>query len=89
MRWQADDSASIVPLHDARIFAGPSTQASPQDAEPPSLRTDKEIGRVTSAAFSPSFARVVGLGYVHRDFAESGTNVTIVWNDAPIKAVVK
>jgi tRNA-modifying protein YgfZ len=71
VRWHADDSASIVPLHNARIFAG------------------KEIGRVTSAAFSPSLARVVGLGYVHRDFVESGTNVTIVWNDAPIKAVVK
>ena len=89
VRWHADDSASIVPLHDARIFAGPSTQAAPQDAEPSSPRMDKEIGRVTSAAFSPSFARVVGLGYVHRDFVESGTNVTIVWNDAPIKAVVK
>jgi folate-binding protein YgfZ len=72
VRWHADDSASIVPLHDARIFVA-----------------DKDIGRVTSAAFSPSLARVVGLGYVHRDFVESGTNVTIVWNDTPIKAVVK
>lgn len=72
VRWHADDSASIVPLHDARIFAA-----------------GKEIGRVTSAAFSPLLAKVVGLGYVHRDFVEPGTNVTIVWNDAPIKAVVK
>lgn len=51
--------------------------------------SDKDIGRVTSAAFSPSLNRVVGLGYVHRDFVAPGTNVTIVWNDAPIKAVVK
>ena len=75
VRWHADDSASVVPLKDARIFASG-----------PSLR---DIGRVTSAAFSPSLSRVVGLGYVHRDFAEAGTDVTVVWNDAPIKAVVK
>jgi glycine cleavage system aminomethyltransferase T len=39
--------------------------------------------------FSPSLNKVVGLGYVHRDFAEAGKELTIVWNDAPIKAVVK
>ncbi len=57
VRWHADDSASVVPLHDARIFAA-----------------GKDIGRVTSAAFSPSLAKVVGLGYVHRDFVEPGTD---------------
>jgi folate-binding protein YgfZ len=50
---------------------------------------DKDIGRVTSAAFSPNIARVIGLGYVHRDFTASGTNVTVLWNDARIKAVVQ
>ena len=38
---------------------------------------DKDIGRVTSAAFSPNIERVVGLGYVHRDFIAAGTNVTV------------
>ena len=32
---------------------------------------------------------VIGLGYVHRDFTASGTNVTVLWNDARIKAVVQ
>ena len=50
---------------------------------------DKDIGRVTSAAFSPNVNRVVGLGYVHRDFTESGTDVTVIWNDSRIKAVVQ
>lgn len=50
---------------------------------------DKDIGRVTSAAFSPTVNRVVGLGYVHRDFLISGTEVTVVWNDARIKVVVQ
>jgi tRNA-modifying protein YgfZ len=80
VHWKADASAAIVPLKDARIHSfDPST----------TLRAGKEIGRVTSAAFSPSLNRVVGLGYVKREFAESGTDVTVVWNDAPIKAVVQ
>jgi folate-binding protein YgfZ len=50
---------------------------------------DKDIGRVTSAAFSPANNRVVGLGYVHRDYTARDTDVTIVWKDASIKAVVQ
>ena len=51
--------------------------------------SDREAGRVTSAAFSPGLNRVVGLGYLHRDFAERGTNVTAVWNDSRLEAVVQ
>lgn len=72
VRWHADDSASIVPLPDAQIFAA-----------------GRPIGRVTSAAFSPTMGKVVGLGYVHRDFVNPGTEITVVWNEAHIKAVVK
>ena len=72
VRWHADDSASVVPMPDSRIFS-----------------SGKDIGRVTSSAFSPSVNKVVGLGYVHRDFVEPGNQITIVWNDAPIKAVVR
>jgi len=50
---------------------------------------DREVGRVTSAAFSPAVNRVVGLGYVHRDFVERGTDVTVVWNDSRIKAAIQ
>lgn len=50
---------------------------------------DKDIGRVTSAAFSPNVNRVVGLGYVHRDHTTSGTEVTVMWNDSRVKAVVQ
>ena len=72
VRWHADDSASVVPMPESRIFS-----------------FDKDIGRVTSAAFSPSVGKVVGLGYAHRDFVDPGTGITIVWNDARIKAVVQ
>ena len=70
--WHAEDSASVVPMPESRIFSG-----------------DKDLGRVTSAAFSPSLNKVVGLGYVHRDFVEPGTEITIVWNYTRIKAAVK
>jgi folate-binding protein YgfZ len=50
---------------------------------------DRQIGRVTSAAFSPTLNRVVGLGYVHRDFVAAGTEITVVWNAARVKAVVQ
>ena len=72
VRWHADDSASVVPMPDSRIFSN-----------------DRGIGRVTSSAFSPSLNKVVGLGYVHKGFFEPGTNVTVVWNDARIEAVVQ
>ena len=31
----------------------------------------------------------VGLGYVHRDFVEPGTKVTVVWDDARSEAVIQ
>ncbi len=73
VRWVADASAEIVPLRDAKIV----------------LVRSRTIGRVTSAAFSPTINRVVGLGYVHRDFIAAGTEITVVWNDARVKAVVQ
>ena len=36
-----------------------------------------------------SFNKVVGLGYVHRDFVQPGTSITITWNGARIPAVVQ
>ena len=72
VKWHADDSASVVPMPDSRIF-----------------NMDRDIGRVTSSAFSPALNKVIGLGYVHRDFANPGAELTIVWNDARIQAVVQ
>ena len=38
---------------------------------------DREIGHVTSSALSPTLKRPIALGYVHRDFVEPGTRVTV------------
>jgi folate-binding protein YgfZ len=72
VRWHGGDEPGVVPMRDAKMFAG-----------------DREAGRVTSAAFSPGLNRIVGLGYLHRDFAERGTKVTVVWNDSRIEAAVQ
>ena len=38
---------------------------------------DREVGRVTSSTQSPALKRPIALGYVHRDFVEPGTKVTV------------
>lgn len=42
---------------------------------------DREIGTVTSAVHSPALQRPIALGYVHRDFVEPGTRLTIAGAD--------
>lgn len=49
---------------------------------------DREVGRVTSAAWSPALGHVVALGYVHRDFVEPGTRLEIMSGDRRLSAVV-
>ena len=49
---------------------------------------DKEIGRITSAALSPSLRCPIALGYVHRDFAAPGTAGSIVHDDERLAARV-
>jgi folate-binding protein YgfZ len=47
----------------------------------------KDIGRVTSAAWSPTLRRLIGLGYAHRDHTEPGTKLTVV-ADTPLAATI-
>ena len=52
----------------------------PQTVPAPGSRIasgDRDIGRITSAAFSPDRGHAVALGYVHRDFVTPGTAVTV------------
>jgi folate-binding protein YgfZ len=48
---------------------------------------DKEIGHVTSATASPALARPIALAYVHRDFLEPGTAVTVGDQTATVTAL--
>jgi folate-binding protein YgfZ len=63
--------------------------AFPPDASVPPIGApirsgDREIGRITSAVWSPSRARPIALGYVHRDFVEPGTVVEIAGAKATV-----
>jgi folate-binding protein YgfZ len=60
-----------------------ATAAIPERGAP--IETDgRAIGRVTSAAWSPSLARPIALGYVHRDFVAAGTPVLVAGSAASV-----
>lgn len=47
-----------------------------------------EVGRVTSAAWSPRLEHAVAMAYVHRDFIEPGTVLTVDCEGSPVAATV-
>jgi glycine cleavage system aminomethyltransferase T len=49
---------------------------------------EKEIGHVTSAVMSPAIGKPIALGYVHRDFVEPGTAVSVAAGAARLAATV-
>jgi folate-binding protein YgfZ len=49
---------------------------------------DRSIGRVTSATLSPALECPIALGYVHRDFFDVGTAVTVKNNRGDLPAMV-
>jgi folate-binding protein YgfZ len=53
----------------------------------PVQSADREIGRITSATWSPALLRPIALGYVHRDFTEPGTHVDVDGADAIVAAL--
>jgi folate-binding protein YgfZ len=48
---------------------------------------DENIGKMTSAAFSPALGKVVGMAYVKREIAEPGTVLTINGRAAEVRAL--
>ncbi|MGH7848602.1 MAG: YgfZ/GcvT domain-containing protein [Candidatus Binatia bacterium] len=51
-------------------------------------REDREIGRVTSSAFSPRKRSALALGYVQHDFSNPGTTVTVKRDEGEISAEI-
>jgi tRNA-modifying protein YgfZ len=48
---------------------------------------DREVGAITSAAWSPGLHRPIALGYVHRDFTTPGRNVSVDGADAEVSGL--
>ena len=51
------------------------------------MKDEKEVGYITSAAFSPKFGKVIGFGFLDKGFYEANTEVTINNCKATIKPV--
>ena len=51
-------------------------------------KEDREIGRITSSAFSPRKGSALALGYVQHDFSNAGTTVTVKQDEGEISAVI-
>jgi folate-binding protein YgfZ len=56
-------------------------------AKSPIHAGDREVGQITSAAWSPAFQRPIALGYVHRDFTTPGTTVRVDGADAEVSVL--
>lgn len=48
----------------------------------------KDIGRVTSATYSPTMKQTIALGYVRYEYLAAGTHVTVSGTDSPLDATV-
>ena len=48
---------------------------------------DREVGHVTSGTWSPLLSRPIALGYIHHDFVEPGTSVTVAGTAAEVVAL--
>lgn len=48
----------------------------------------REVGRVTSATWSPTLGTAIALGYVHRDFTDPGTKLDIQGSSGTLHAEV-
>jgi glycine cleavage system aminomethyltransferase T len=48
---------------------------------------DQNVGKMTSAAFSPALRKVVGMAYMRRELAEPGTVLTVNGQPAVVRAL--
>ncbi len=48
---------------------------------------ERHVGSITSAALSPALGKPIALAYLHRDFVEAGTSVTVDGTRAVVTAV--
>ncbi|HEY3151191.1 MAG TPA: glycine cleavage T C-terminal barrel domain-containing protein, partial [Candidatus Binatia bacterium] len=64
--------------HVNRKLCGLTLEGSqPAESGTPLYAAEKEVGHITSSVVSPRLRRVIALGYVHRDFWQPGTELSI------------
>lgn len=62
--------------------------AKPEEGLKIKSRDDKEIGRLTSATYSPHLGRTIALGYLKYDYVAPGTEIKVVSADGELAARV-
>lgn len=73
----------------ARKLVGLKLESSAVPGARATVRSERgEVGRVTSAAWSPRLRRTVAMAYVHRKFVEPGTALTVDCEGTLVPAVV-
>jgi folate-binding protein YgfZ len=71
-----------------RLLAGVEIESSEvPEPETRLFQGDQNIGKMTSAAFSPALGKVVGMAYIRRELAEPGTLLTVNGHPAVVRAL--
>jgi len=71
-----------------RLLAGVEIESSEvPEPETRLFQGDQNIGKMTSAAFSPALGKVVGIAYMRRELAEPGTVLTVNGQPAVVRAL--
>lgn len=70
--------------------SGPIRSGAPTVARGDAITSGgRDLGHVTSTAWSPAVQRPIAMGYVHRDFAEPGTLVSVAHDGVTRAATVR
>jgi len=69
-----------------RLLAGVEIDGPhPPDCDTRLFRGEEDIGKITSAAFSPALGKVVALAYLRRELAQPGTALTVSGHAAIVR----
>jgi folate-binding protein YgfZ len=71
-----------------RLLAGVEIDSTePPEPDTRLFQGDQDAGKITSAAFSPAFGKVVGLAYLRRELTEPDTALTVNGHAAFVRAL--
>jgi len=71
-----------------RLLAGVEMDSTePPEPDTRLFQGDQDVGKITSAAFSPALGKVVAMAYVRRELAEPGTALTVNGGAAVVRAL--
>ena len=71
-----------------RLLAGIEIDTTdPPEPDTRLFQGDQDVGKMTSAAFSPALGKVVGMAYLRRELVEAGTALTVNGHSAVVRAL--